>query len=139
MTNDSFYEKRGSLIVVIAVVLLPFVLWAALKSLASNVNDIRDWFPANLHETADYEWFEQHFGHDEFVVITWEDCNLDDPRLEVVTVKLSSLRDSKTGRPLFERVASGSSALDILMSAPTNLSYSAAVRRLKGSLLGSDG
>jgi predicted RND superfamily exporter protein len=51
---------------------------------------------------------------------------------------LSTLKEA-TGEPLFERVVSGSSLVDRLTSAPANLSEAAAIRRLKGALLGPDG
>src|SRR5437868_4498167 len=105
MAASSFFERHSRSIVVTALVLLPFVLWAAIQSLASNTNDVRDWFPVHDRDTADYQWFERHFGHDEFVLITWEGCTLDDPRLPTVEARLVSLNAPRSGQPMFERVA----------------------------------
>ena len=139
MTAKPFFERRGLAMVIAALMILPFVLWAAIQSLASNTNDVRDWFPVHDPDTVDYQWFERHFGHDEFVLITWEGCTLDDPRLPVIEAELASSSIPNAGGARFERVASGSSVLDKLMEPPASLRRQGAIARLTGCLLGADG
>src|SRR5688572_17594776 len=121
MTANGYFERRGRSIVVLALALLPLLGWAAIESLASNTNDVRDWFPARDAATYEYQWFEKYFGDDEFVLITWEGCTLDDPRLKSVGLGLSALRMAASNEPMFERVASGSSVLDSLREPPARL------------------
>ena len=42
----------------------------------------------NYDETTDFAWFQQHFDNETFVLISWEGCTLDDPRLELFAKKI---------------------------------------------------
>ena len=140
MTTKSTCERRGFWIVALGCVLLPFVAFGAKLALESNVNDIKDWLPAHYGETAEYRWFQRHFGNDEFVVISWEGCTLDDSRLDRLAEKLRGADETRDGvrENRFERVVTGRSVLEELTAPPTNLPRDVAIRRLRGSLLGPD-
>ncbi|MFN7334039.1 MAG: hypothetical protein ACK5TC_03170, partial [bacterium] len=64
------------------VCLLPLTILAARIAIRSNVNDVRDWLPAHYSETVQYEWFRTRFGSEEFVIVSWPGCTLEDARLK---------------------------------------------------------
>ncbi|QEG43264.1 efflux RND transporter permease subunit [Roseimaritima ulvae] len=111
---------------------LPLVVWGAIGALRSTSNDPRQWLPRGFAETDRYDWFQEHFGSDEIAVVSWPGCTLDDPRVDQLATAL-------TVSPYFDRVRSGPSVLQQLMQPPLELSRPAALRRLRGSLLGSHG
>ena len=140
MTTHSIYERHGSWIVLLGCGLLPFVGLFAKIALERNVNDVKDWLPAHYAETTEYRWFQEHFGDDEFVLISWEGCMLDDPRLNRLAEKLraSGGTGDRAGENLIQRVVTGRSVLEELMAPPANLTREVALNRLRGSLVGPD-
>ena len=135
------YERYSWPILLVAGVLLPLAAFGAQRALDNNTNDVRTWLPQQYPETADYHWFRQHFGNDEFVVITWPGCHADDPRLDRLVSRLvpapeEAVADNR--RELFARIVTGPEVLARLMEPPINLSRDAAIRRLRGTLFGPD-
>lgn len=51
-------------------------------SLQRMTNRVKDWLPSDFAETADLEWFGQHFMGEQFVIVTWPGCSEDDPRYQ---------------------------------------------------------
>ena len=47
----------------------------------SNTEDVLQWLPDRSEARKDYNFFSEKFGSDDFLVITWPECTLDDPRL----------------------------------------------------------
>lgn len=85
---DRFFSRYSFAIVLVALFLLPVVGRGARKALLSNDNDVHDWLPKTYTETTDFSWFKEHFENETFVLISWEGCKLDDPRLELLARKL---------------------------------------------------
>ncbi|REK07163.1 MAG: hypothetical protein DWQ37_21675 [Planctomycetota bacterium] len=85
---DKFFTRFSFLIILVAVFLLPMMGRGARKALQSNDNDVHDWLPKTYAETQDFTWFKKHFDNETFVLISWEGCHLDDPRLELLAKKL---------------------------------------------------
>ncbi len=75
-----FYAKFARPIIALVVVMLPFTVWAAILALKSNRNDVKEWLPDTFQATQDYRAFQQHFGDETFVLVSWEGCTLEDPR-----------------------------------------------------------
>ncbi len=88
--SPPFFARHGFKIVLITVFFMPFMLIGSIRALRSNRNDVKDWLPEDFPETAVHTWFQQHFPHEQFVLASWEGCTLDDPRLELLAVKLES-------------------------------------------------
>jgi hypothetical protein len=89
--SQSFFTRRRFAITLLIVFLSPFILRGTRKALESNRNDIRDWLPSHFPQTAEHQWFRNHFPHEQFVLCSWEGCTLsdqDDPRLELLARKL---------------------------------------------------
>jgi predicted RND superfamily exporter protein len=122
--------------------LLPLAVLGVLTAIKSNVNDVRDWLPAHFAETAQYREFKEWFSSDEFVIVSWPGCNLDDPRLDELAANLRerSLSHQQDGaQPLFTRVTTGRELVDELATDRAGLSFDEAVSRLQGTLIGPDG
>ncbi|TWT54008.1 MMPL family protein [Rubripirellula amarantea] len=95
MSKSPLLERRsplkityGLLILTAFFFLLPSAFRAARLSLGTRENDVKDWLPPDFAETAELEWFAQHFAGEAFVLATWEGCNGDDQRLKLLTQKL---------------------------------------------------
>jgi predicted RND superfamily exporter protein len=125
----------------ILVCLLPLTILAARIAIRSNVNDVRDWLPAHYSETVQYEWFRTRFGSEEFVVVSWPGCTLDDARLQQLSVALterSRLVESAGKPPLFTQIMTGRELVDDLTGVGAGLTLSQALNRLKGTIIGPD-
>ncbi|MCD0460454.1 efflux RND transporter permease subunit [Roseiconus lacunae] len=124
-------RRRAVWILTIALLLSPAVFFAAVKALKSTSNDPRQWLPKSFAATDTYDWFGEQFGSDEIAVVSWPGCDLDDPRVPAVS-------DALVATPFFQSVRTGPNTLERLGGLPLNLARSAAIRRLKGSLIGAD-
>ena len=139
MGRQSFYERSGAAILVVAAALVPLIVWGVHEAIRSNSNDVRDWLPADYPETQQYRWFTKHFGVQDFIVASWPGCTLDDGRLEQFARILSELAGSDTDGSPFARILTGPSLLKQLGAPPVELSQKLAIARLRGSIIGPDG
>ena len=71
-------ERRSPLGVTYALAILmvfffvlPSVFRAARLSLGETQNEVKDWLPSDFPETAELEWFADHFVGESFVLATW--------------------------------------------------------------------
>ncbi len=136
--RKSFYEQFSWPIIALVVVMLPFTVWAAILALKTNKNDVKEWLPDTFQATRDYQEFQRHFGDETFVLVSWEGCTLDNPRVGELADHLVMPSDPKTPH-YFQSAVTGESVLERLMNPPTSLSQSEAVKRLKGTLIGPNG
>ncbi|MDZ7617310.1 MAG: MMPL family transporter [Patescibacteria group bacterium] len=90
MNKQSFFARRGFLIIVVAVFLMPMILRGTRLTIDGNRNDVKDWLPDSFEETAVHTWFNKHFPHEQFVLASWEGCTLDDQRLRLLAEKLEA-------------------------------------------------
>ena len=67
---------------------LPFAFRAARLSLGKKENNVKDWLPSDFPETAELEWFANHFAGESFVLATWPTCTSGDQRLKLLEQKL---------------------------------------------------
>ena len=67
---------------------------AARLSLGQKENDVKDWLPSDFPETAELEWFADHFAGESFVLATWPGCTSGDQRLKLFGQKLLHESDS---------------------------------------------
>ena len=82
MGRYSFYRRHGVAILLISAALVPLISWGVYRAIRSNSNDVREWLPADYPETQQYAWFTRHFGVQDFIVVSWPDCNREDRRLD---------------------------------------------------------
>ncbi|GAA4472298.1 efflux RND transporter permease subunit [Novipirellula rosea] len=88
-------ERRSPLGVTYALAILmvfffvlPSVFRAARLSLGETQNEVKDWLPSDFPETAELEWFADHFVGESFVLATWPGCTSGDQRLQLLEQKL---------------------------------------------------
>jgi len=88
MMKNAFFNRYGFRILVIVFFLLPFIFMGTKRTFQSNSNNVADWLPDSFEETNQYQWFLKHFPFERFVVISWQGCTMDDPRVEMFAQKL---------------------------------------------------
>ncbi len=71
------------------------------------------WLPDNSPSRQAYEAFKQKFGSDDFMVVTWPDCTIDDPRLQQFCRQVTDNDPDK----LILSVTNGSTVVERLNSA----------------------
>jgi predicted RND superfamily exporter protein len=120
----------------------PIVFSGMVLSLSQMQNDVTQWLPAEYPETREFVRFLQHFDPEAFVLVSWEGCTLDDPRVAQLAeglVGAPSIEPGATRSPYYSKVITGPSMLETLTSTPINLTREQAIQRLRGSLIGLDG
>ncbi len=90
-SRATFFERYSVVILIVTIVMLPIIFAGARRAIRSNRNDVREWLPSDFPQTAVHRWFREHFPHEQFVVLSWDGCTLDDPRLERMMEKLREL------------------------------------------------
>ncbi|MCA9267957.1 MAG: hypothetical protein KDA41_05775, partial [Planctomycetales bacterium] len=124
--------------------LAPLLVWGAQHALATMFNAPPAWVPDTLPYRRDYDWYKEHFGTEDTVLVSWDGAVLDDPGLDQFADELERL-DAElvaSGKPsLIQRVVTGPQLLDKLMSDWTEREYPAerARQALHGSFIGPDG
>ena len=139
MAHGSFYRRRGTAILVVAVLFVPLIAWGVYRAILSNSNDVRDWLPAEYAETQEYRWFTQQFGVQDFIVASWPGCTLTDERLDEFARVLAERTGEESSFRPFSQILTGRSLLDRLAAPPVELDRQVAVARLRGSIVGPDG
>jgi predicted RND superfamily exporter protein len=136
---DGFYERWSVWILAVLFFLLPLVAVGAIKARTNNRNDVKGWLPEQYEETRIYRFFRQHFQGEEFVLVSWEGCTMDDPRLELLATKLIPPpgEAARIERPLFFQTAqTGPRAIGRMTDKPLRLEEFEAISRLTGTLIG---
>ncbi|HUE71525.1 MAG TPA: MMPL family transporter [Pirellulaceae bacterium] len=136
-------DRPAAFVVLLAaLVLLPLTVIGVRAAIRSNANDVRDWLPSHYEETRQYGWFHQQFGSEDFVIISWPGCTLDDVRLDRLAERLrtrSEQNEKRGAGSLFRRVTTGRELVEQLTSEPVDLNRSLVITRLKGTIIGADG
>ena len=135
---NNLFSRRAFAIILLFVFLLPFMTRGSRKALRSNDNNVQDWLPKEYEETTDFIWFKQHFDSETFILVTWDGCHIDDPRLTLLTKKVVPDADNLPANALFKKIETSKTVLDRLTSPPLNLSEENAIKRLRGLFIGPD-
>ena len=153
--NANQRNHLNGLIIFLVLVSAPVVFFAAGSALGERDNQVRQWLPRGFAETKRYDWFLEHFGSEEFTLVSWEGATVDDDRVATMAELLRrnataiedaarsdtdiSTRPHPDNRFLFSKIVTGPELLNQLQEGPLGLNKAAAVSRLQGTLLGSDG
>ena len=97
----------------------------------STTEDVLQWLPDGSEARQEYNEFDQKFGSDDFLIVTWEDCTIDDPRLEQFC---QQLQDNNSDG-FIKSVFNGAIVIDKLESM-FQLSKKVIVNRFKGIYFG---
>lgn len=142
MLQRSFYPRFGRLICLLCLMVFPGLVFLSYRVMQNSNNNVVDWLPSGFQQTADLYWFNERFGIDAILVLSWTDCHLDDPRLDLLQQSMLDLRcpglDGQP-QPLFHRVFTGRSTLAQLTTPPLEVSHDRALERMQGWLVGADG
>ncbi len=103
-----------------------------LSRLQSNTEDVLQWLPDQSEARVKYDLFESKFGSDDFLILTWDGCTVDDPRLVTFT---NYIREHDT-EGLFQQVTNGAEVV-IRLAGELKLSRASIQRRLRGVFFGS--
>ena len=137
--HSNFYQRYSVWIMAILIFLLPLVVVGAVKAKGNNRNDVKGWLPLEYPETQTYRFFRRNFQGEEFILVSWEGCRMDDPRLELLAQKLIPPPEeaSRIERPLYFKTAqTGPRAVARMTTEPLNLDREEAIGRLTGAIVG---
>lgn len=104
-----------------------------LSRIQSNTEDVLQWLPDESEARQKYDFFQQRFGSDDFMIVTWRDCTVDDIRLRQFS---DYLRENDSGE-LIQTVANGAEVVQRLADR-LDISRRRAARRLQGFFLGTE-
>ncbi len=137
----SFYTRYARWILAVAVATVPLIAWGTYGAFRSSNNNIAQWLPADFPETDIYENFRELFGADDFALVSWEGCTLDDPRLADFARRVAPSPEEPNDKftRYFSEVTTGVSAIGTLTAEPFQLNRRQAIARIQGSLIGPDG
>jgi len=138
----SFYARYGWLLLGLAALAIPPMLWGVRETFRGANNNVSQWLPEDFPETETYQRFREQFGADAFALVSWDGCTLEDPRLEQFALHVvppPGRAEADGHSKWFLEVTTGPRALRTLLSEPFRLSRDEAIRRLTGTLIGPDG
>jgi predicted RND superfamily exporter protein len=109
-----------------------------LTRVKTNTEDVLQWLPDQSDARVDYNFFREHFNSDDFVILTWEGCNTQDPRLTFLADRIRDLAGEPANPDEAALVAEVTTGLDMTrkLSDKLNISRKAVMRRLKGVFFG---
>ncbi len=140
MSQSSWQDRFGWFILVFFLAITPVIMIGTKGAWDGIRNRVEDWLPETFEETQRLMWFYERFGTDELLMVSWEGCTLDDPRVSQYAQAIAAA-DEVNGEEVvwFGDVVTGPEALESLTSEPLDLPESLAVNRLKDWLIGEDG
>ncbi|MFC1759569.1 RND family transporter [Planctomycetota bacterium] len=112
------------------------------QSVKSMFNGPPVWVPESVEYRRDYDWFKRVFEERDPVVLQFDNCTIDNERLDLFSDELFSSdkpREAARRAELFQFAISGRDLLRELQGDDIDLSHRSAVARLKGSFIGPDG
>jgi uncharacterized protein len=117
----------------VAVLLgVPFGLYAAIN-LPTGSAGVHEWLPEGREERLRYERFSKEFGSDQVILLSWDGCHLDDPRLRSFSESLQADPEYATW---FTKIGSPQTLIASLQQSPSPMSQEDAIKRLAGVLIG---
>ncbi len=138
----NFYQRFGDGILLLMILPLPWLAWMAYLSFASASQSVRQWLPRDMEEVEVYDWFVERFGKDEMVVVSWPACRLANPQVDRLAesfVAATGYDQEANPNRYFAHAVTGPQLVRRLTSGEVGLSRAEAIRRLTGTLVGSDG
>lgn len=131
-------QLRLLLVVIGAVLTLPFLLIGAYRTMDGMHTSAVNWLDPDDPVRARYDKFRETFESNHFVLMSWEGCTLDDDRLRTLQAVLTNDAHSAE-TPLIARVSSGQSVVEELTQGDLSLRRQEAIDRLQGVLIGPGG
>ena len=139
--HPSFFERHAVRILAVLAALVPLIGFGSWHAYDHRDNSVLGWLPERSPVTLAYREFLRDFGPDETVLVGWEGCTLDDPRLERFATAVDGRREADAAAgapPVFAAVTTGG-RLRAAVAAAAGIDAAAAARRLAGVVVGPDG
>ncbi len=140
--TPSFHARIARPLALLVVLSLPAMGWGVHQAFRTANNNVLQWLPEGFPETEEYNRFRAVFGSDDFAVVSWEGCTLDDPRLERFAQAVAppgAPHPPDDSTRWFSRVITGPRAVTLLTEGPFDISPQQAVAHFRGTLIGPDG
>ncbi|MBU6237793.1 MAG: MMPL family transporter [Planctomycetes bacterium] len=125
----------------IGACLLPIVIYFAVH-MRIGAADVHAWLPEGRPVRQRYEEFVRIFGSDQYLVVSWDGCNVDDPRLSAMAKSLRRVDDQRSDSKRvawIESLQTSDQLVRRLTDPPIALSREVAFDRLDSTIVGSDG
>lgn len=118
---------------------IAFAGWGAvvafgLSRVETNIEDLFPWLPDNTPHRIEYADFLRRFGSDDVLIVSWEGCQLDDPRIPQLKQAVLQ-KESRWVRDVID----APDLIEDLRRPPASLTRREAVDRLNSVLIGPDG
>ncbi|MCA9230811.1 MAG: MMPL family transporter [Planctomycetales bacterium] len=138
--KPSFYTRFHLGIFAFFLFTAPLIVMSAKRAVDHSSTRVTDWLPESFSETQRLHWFQEHFVSDDLLVVSWEGCRFDDPRLPALAEELRKPVDLGDEQQLVlsRQIYTGPEVLEQLQAEPLELSRGAALLRLEGWLTGKD-
>lgn len=119
------------------LIILPLLgYWAARVEFGTP--EARQWLPSGDLAVQEYDQFRKWFGEDQFVLLSWEGCTLDDPRLPRLAEHLRELISSHPEYGILS-IEDSARSLRLLTQPELGIERQAAIERLSGIAIGPNG
>ncbi|MBX3440380.1 MAG: hypothetical protein KF861_23020, partial [Planctomycetaceae bacterium] len=126
--------RRHQATLIVSGLLVPWFIAAAI-GIDMDSGRVTDWLPQGRPALIEYDRFVRQFGTDDYLIVSWPGCTLDNPQV----VKFAdALRVAAAESGLIDKVTTGPELLDQLTSPPLRLTRDDALSRLEGVLIGPD-
>jgi len=135
------YFRRSVIGLVIILLLMPVFYWGAVHGVQQMFTSPSRWMPPGVEQRDRHEQFVEQFDVQDVMIVSWDGCTIDDPRLPQLADILLSECVADDGTPFSEfyvRVRTGYGVVRELQSEPLSLSREEAIDRLVGTLIGYD-
>lgn len=139
--RPSIYSRISYPIFALFFGAVPLIVFGAMQAVESNSNRIEDWLPESFEESQNLQWFKDQFISDDILLISWEGCTLDDPRIARLAELLEQPAILESGEEVlfFRQIITSPGMMELLTSEPLNLTEAEASQKLRGWLVGMDG
>ncbi len=133
---DDLFLQVSKWATLCCVFLLPTILLGVSK-IKSSTAAVAQWLPSGGEQTLRYAQFLEWFDDDFYLVLSWDNCRVDDPQLAELAV---ALRQQAQLEPQLSirRIVTSSELVEQLIQGPADLTRAAAIQRLRGVFVGQD-
>jgi predicted RND superfamily exporter protein len=135
-------QRRFVLTLIVIGCLAPWLVRTSEQSIKTMFNGPPVWIPEDIEYRRDYDWFKRVFEERDPVVLYFDNCTIDNERLDLFSNELffsDDPQEAERRAELFQFAISGRDLLRELQGDEIDLSPQSAVARLKGSFIGPDG
>ncbi len=139
--GNARFVRRTHITLTLMFLTFPLVIWGTLQGLHSLNDDAISWTASDLDARRDLDWFTEHFGSQNAVLISWPGASLNDARLDqfAEAVRATISDDGNDAQRFFREVITGPEVYRELTSEPLDFSHQQAIDRLQGMFVGPDG